>query len=182
MIIITGSWKRFGWLLVVGCWLKPCTAAYRQRATKARAGLTNNQQPTTWPSRPRAYAWGYPAAPPVLQIPQPQRRAFPGTVEFALHPLRIDRFLLRFQTFQQSKQRAAIAWISLQVGAKNGFRLGRLAALQQRRAQRFPHRIIPVGRLIVGQGVLRFDRFLPMLDRSAGIARDVGAQNCVGNL
>src|SRR5438046_9320438 len=42
---LNSAWGRLDWLLVVGCWLKPCTAAYLQRATKARAGLTNNQQP-----------------------------------------------------------------------------------------------------------------------------------------
>src|SRR2546428_10009897 len=49
--LLSLSRGRLGWLLVVGCWLKPCTAAYLQRAHQSPRGF--NQQPTTWQNRSR---------------------------------------------------------------------------------------------------------------------------------
>ena len=45
---------------------------------------------------------------------------------------------------------------------KYAFGLCRLACSKQRCAQRFPHRVIPRGRLIIGKAILHFHSLLPV--------------------
>src|SRR5690348_315075 len=95
---------------------------------------------------------------------------FPGCVELLSDGGRVGGFVLRLEASPQPEQRTPVAGIELEVLTEHSLGLCRLVVLEQRGAERFPHRVVPRGRLVVREPVLSLDRTLPVCNRRPTIA------------